>query len=96
MNSNTGAIAEFPNDLDALAAGYDIKLSAEDAAYLRTLTHYHRLAWLKRHQDAERAEPHPLSGSRGLRIGTRGANRCRGGNTQANVLRRGGRFKVRK
>lgn len=97
MNSDTGAIAQFPSDLDALAAGYNVKLTEQDAAYLRTLTHYDRLAWLRRREDSERDEPRPFHRSGGrIRLGTLGATRCRGGNTQANVLRRGGRFKTRK
>lgn len=49
MNPNTGAIAMFETDEDAIRAGFTKKLTDLEAIELRELRREQRLEWIKDH-----------------------------------------------
>lgn len=45
MNSKTGAVAVFETEDDAIEAGYDMRLTTEQAKGLKVMNRHDRRAW---------------------------------------------------
>lgn len=59
MNSKNGAIGRFEHEEEAARAGYDVKLTDQEAEYLSTLPPDQRMIWLSYKQNQHLEQPRP-------------------------------------